>query len=355
MRPNPLFRKVNGMATRMLVVGDRLQDADGFAPGALLRFYENETTTPLTVYSDEDLTVEFSQPIECDAYGAAPPIYYDGTEPYRVLATGVEDDGTETGPLPGFPRDNMAGLPGGVTAADSIPFEPTEDLPFTTVQAAIVGAGALSSDQTDLFNRALTPWTTGGTGDAYTVTPTPAVTGYGTFLPLRVRFDRVNTGAATLNVNALGARNIYQVTRTGTVSALGAGAIQPGSVYDLTYDGTQFVIMEKLPGVQTGSYRFPFGLQICMGRATFTFASSTALSATLTFPDQFAATPIVTLSPPNTTLGTYTGVLQSDLGITDQGSGTASVVARILMDHGHTIASGASITNVGWTAMGTWF
>lgn len=342
------------MATRMLAVLDRLQDAEGFAPGALLRFYANETTTPLSVYSDEALTIEYAQPIECDAYGTAPPIYYDGSAPYRVLAT--DADGA---PLPGFPRDDMVGMPAELAGADSIAFTPTEGLPFTTVQAAIEGAAALAGDQLAIQDRALTPWTTGGTGNAYTTTPTPAVINYGTFLALRLRIDRANTGAATLNVNGLGERDLKKTDRTGTLSALGSGNLQPGDIIDVAYDGTQFVVQQAMPATVSGGssnlIRFPFGLQVAWGRATLAFASSASLSAAITFDAAFVATPNVLITLPNTALGVYTGVTAQNLGVPDQGTGTSGLTIRYLMAPGQTISAGASITNVGWTAIGRWF
>jgi hypothetical protein len=54
-------------------------------PGAKLYFYQTDTSTPQAVYTDEDLQVAHSQPVEADANGVFAPIYLDPTLPhYRV-------------------------------------------------------------------------------------------------------------------------------------------------------------------------------------------------------------------------------------------------------------------------------
>ena len=320
-------------------------------PNARAYFYANGTSTPITVYTDAAHLVPYGAYVQADAYGQFPPVYYQGTAPYRLLLTGA------TGvPLPGFPQDDVPPIALDITSAASIPFTPTETVPATNVQDAIVAVSGLYADQGSILDRALTPWVTGGTGDAYTVTPDPAITGYGTFLPLRVRFNRRNTGAATLNVNGLGVRNIFKMQRTGTPTALGPDDIQPGDVLDLTYDGAQFTIVGTLPGLATGVTRMPSGVQICQTRATFTYNTTTSLSYTWTFGATFSATPNIHLSMPNTVLGAYTGVDGRNIITMDQGSGeTASVLRLLTLPGSASLAPGAQITNVGLTAIGRWF
>lgn len=54
-------------------------------PGAKLYFYQTGTSTPQAVYTDEDLQVAHSQPVEADANGVFDPIFLDPTLPhYRV-------------------------------------------------------------------------------------------------------------------------------------------------------------------------------------------------------------------------------------------------------------------------------
>jgi hypothetical protein len=77
-------------------------------PGARAYFFETDTTTPLTVYEDADLSTAHDHPLEADAFGEWPAVYIPaGTFKVRVLSSaGVqlfEFDGVVA---PGVPRDS---------------------------------------------------------------------------------------------------------------------------------------------------------------------------------------------------------------------------------------------------------
>ncbi len=78
--------------------------------------------------------------------------------------------------------------------------------------------------------------------DTYTATITPAITAYAAGQSFAIKFTNANTGAATLNLNALGAKAI---TKNGT-TALVSGDISANQVYLVTYDGTQFQIVGRI-------------------------------------------------------------------------------------------------------------
>lgn len=81
---------------------------------------------------------------------------------------------------------------------------------------------------------------TGG-DDTYAVTLSPAPSSYVAGMVVRMLVDTGNTGAATLNVNGLGAKNIYKHPTVGAVSGtLATGDIVASQVVTLVYDGTQF-------------------------------------------------------------------------------------------------------------------
>lgn len=80
--------------------------------------------------------------------------------------------------------------------------------------------------------------TTGGSSNAYTLTPNRTISAYADGDCYLIEANHTNTGAATLNVSALGAKSI--VTPDG--SALNSGAIVSGGRYFVTYDGTNFQI-----------------------------------------------------------------------------------------------------------------
>lgn len=80
--------------------------------------------------------------------------------------------------------------------------------------------------------------TTSGT-DTYTATFSEDILlVYFNMMRLRVKFTNANTGASTINLNGLGAKDIKKNVST----ALSAGDIVAGGIYDLTYDGTNFQI-----------------------------------------------------------------------------------------------------------------
>jgi microcystin-dependent protein len=81
----------------------------------------------------------------------------------------------------------------------------------------------------------------GGTGDVITATPTPALVSYfeGLMLSLKVLAD--NTGGATINVSALGAKSILR--RDGT--AVIAGDLVAGEMVILVYDGAAFRLVQS--------------------------------------------------------------------------------------------------------------
>lgn len=78
--------------------------------------------------------------------------------------------------------------------------------------------------------------TVGGTVDAITLTPSPAITSYGAGQEFLFISTGANTGAVTVNVNSLGAKAI---TKNGT-TALSAGDIGASAMVRIVYDGTRF-------------------------------------------------------------------------------------------------------------------
>lgn len=81
------------MANLMTVPRFRAIDDDGnVMPGALLYFYVTGTTTPKAVYSDPDLDPgnALPQPVEADAGGLFPSIYYASGD-YKVILKDADD------------------------------------------------------------------------------------------------------------------------------------------------------------------------------------------------------------------------------------------------------------------------
>lgn len=114
--------------------------------------------------------------------------------------------------------------------------------------------------------------------DTYTAGQTPALAAYRTGQTFVFNFTNANTGAATINVDALGAKAIKKYGTT----ALAAGDIIAGGVYVLVYDGTNFQLLA------------PLRPQITSGTQDVTTAETTTST---TYTDLATAGPAVTLSP----------------------------------------------------------
>lgn len=82
-----------------------------------------------------------------------------------------------------------------------------------------------------------------GAANAYVVAPTPAWVAYvgGSDLFVKIGAGNTSTGASTINVNALGVKNI--LNQDGATPE--ANALLTGQTYHLLYDGTSFLINGK--------------------------------------------------------------------------------------------------------------
>lgn len=91
----------------------------------------------------------------------------------------------------------------------------------------------------DVQRQAFGYGTAGGTADALTLTLSPALLAYTGGVSVEFRASANNTGAATLNVNGLGAVNIWKQVN-GALVSLQANDLINGLIYKVTHDGTQF-------------------------------------------------------------------------------------------------------------------
>ncbi|MEF2246233.1 hypothetical protein [Paenibacillus sp. IITD108] len=80
--------------------------------------------------------------------------------------------------------------------------------------------------------------TTTGTSVAYVASFSPAYSALVAGTRITVKFHVANTGAATINVNGLGAKSILRASG----AALTAGIIKMNAVMSLVYDGTNFIL-----------------------------------------------------------------------------------------------------------------
>jgi hypothetical protein len=118
---------------------------------------------------------------------------------------------------------------------------PTANIPMGTFKITGLGAGTAATDAAQygqLQAGATTIATVTGT-DTLTGSLTPAITAYATGNLFSFVAATTNTGAATINLNGLGAKSI---TKQGT-TALAASDIVSGRVYLIEYDGTRFQLI----------------------------------------------------------------------------------------------------------------
>lgn len=96
--------------------------------------------------------------------------------------------------------------------------------------------------QSTKFNYA----TAGGTADALTIALPFAPIAYAQPLSIRFKATATNTGSVTVNVNALGTKNIYKLAE-GAIVPLEAGDLVNGAFYEAIYDGVQFILFGFAP------------------------------------------------------------------------------------------------------------
>jgi hypothetical protein len=118
---------------------------------------------------------------------------------------------------------------------------PTANIPMGTFKLTGLGVGSAATDSATLgqVQASTTKLVTVTGTDTITGTLTPALTAYTAGQMFYFVAGGANTGAVTLNIDGLGARNM---TRHGSV-ALVAGDILSGEVSVVVYDGTRFQLL----------------------------------------------------------------------------------------------------------------
>jgi len=163
----------------------------------------------------------------------------------RCLKTSETDSGA-IGPLPAV-EDRASKTLGFDADGDPIAIDAV-----TTGVAATAYAQTLLDDTTAAQARATLGvtaenvstmiWggTSGGSANAQTLTPSPAIASYTNGLRIAFLAGSTNSGAMTVNVSGLGAKNVKTKSGANPVS----GDITSGRVYQLIYDGTNLVCVD---------------------------------------------------------------------------------------------------------------
>lgn len=210
------------------------------------------------------------------------------------------------------------------------------------------------------FNRVNCTVTSGGSSNAYTYTPvnTSYPIAYNTGDDYCFIANFANTGAATINVNSLGAKNIYKIGSSG-VTALTGGEIQIGQPVLETYDGTEFVMLSQTANIAagyaplasptfTGTPSLPTGTTAVTQTAgtsgtsvaTTGFVNGTALTLTT---GSTAATQAANTS--NTTVAT---TAFANPGTTLGGNGFTELPSGLIIQWGETISIATGSHAITW-------
>ncbi len=145
--------------------------------------------------------------------------------------------------------------------------------------------------------------------NTYTADLTPAALAYTTGMRVNIKFTNANTGAATINLNSLGAKDLKR--NDGT--ALSSGDIAAGQIASLVYDGTNF----QLININTSSFVTAANFQKMTNVYAADSGSANAYVVTLTpVPAAYAAgmTVIMKVANSNTTAST---INVNSLGVKD--------------------------------------
>jgi hypothetical protein len=184
--------------------------------------------------------------------------------------------------------------------------------------------------------------TAGGTADVLTITTNQAISSAHQAAGFSVRFKAAstNTGAATVNVDTIGAASIKRLNG----DALSAGDITAGGIYDLAFDGTNYILMGA--GTGSGTYGTLSGANTWSAINTFSAGIKLGASTAINFnsSDVLISHAANLLSFSGGSLGYYfdaplyvsSNVVYraggTDVATTDGGTGTSAATTAILAD-----------------------
>ena len=279
-------------------------------PGAWLYFYLTGSSTPAPTYSDAGLSVPNTNPVVADSTGTFPAIFLDDSLIYKVQLYYPNPSGLPPPASPGpevWSADPVVGFGTQTnlnsytaTGGNAITLTPTSGTPTisaytdyepfvflapsTATGTVTVKVGSLAflplylgttqvgADQLTAGQMVIAYYThtvngsgtaglimvpnspfipvvaavDGGSVNAYTMTPTPSISGYTRSQIFElVNVITTNTGPSTLNVSGKGA-----IAITNPVgNPLAPGQLAAGGTYVLAYTGTSFILLNPSAAV----------------------------------------------------------------------------------------------------------
>ncbi len=192
----------------------------------------------------------------------------------------AEDDGFATGLSTAITKDGQTTI--------------TANIPFNSNKITEIASGTARTDGSNVGdiqdNTYLWAGTGAGTVDVITANLSPAITAYVTGQQFALLSSGANTGAVTVNFNAVGAKSI---TKNGT-TALAAGDIPASSIIFIVYDGTQFQLVGQILVTATetkeGIVELATQAEVNTGTDTARSITPATLKSHLTTPNPIGAT-----------------------------------------------------------------
>lgn len=136
--------------------------------------------------------------------------------------------------------------------------------------------GKLNQDFDDI-DAVFAAITTTGSANAYVLTTGLSLAAYVSGQAFRIKTNFANTGAATINVDTLGAKSIV---KSGS-SALVSGDLVSGAIYTIAYDGTNFQIVGRWGQAEDATLTALAALSWSSGSPVVQFTAADTVSLTL--------------------------------------------------------------------------
>jgi hypothetical protein len=205
-------------------------------------FYQTGTTTAVTTYQNDSLTVANTNPVISDSNGRFPEIWYLDLSQLKLIVKDSSDNTLET-------------------------VDP-------------VGASASAVSLNDFDVRPTSYWgLTGGTSTAYTLVANPTISAYNNTQTFLVQFNVSCGNNPTLAIDGLSALNLKKYNATGAKVSLIEGDIQASTRYLATNDGVDIVISNpEYPDRFYANTTTKRGFTYLPSQITISYNSATAIS-----------------------------------------------------------------------------
>ncbi len=173
----------------------------------------------------------------------------------------------------------VSGAPNANTTTKGIVQEATQAQVDAKTQTGSTGAELFANPSNLRATKINDYLVAGGTTNAFTLTPTPAITAYAAGQVFIFQSISTNNSAVTINISGLGAKNLNKGTGS---TPLVTGDIVGNQIYTIAYDGTEFQVIAGLAPMLTGTIQMyggssaPQGWSLCDGSALSRTATNTA-------------------------------------------------------------------------------